>query len=304
MPAIRTNRVLRAQNTNQLSFTPPAGRAIRLTDLKIYSTTTQLATLKAGRFSVYPILTGQDPLTHTPFGPNISQYASLITAIRRDLSLDPNVYVQPHEQLTIQLPSTANEIFALFDEIDPADITPDTPNHKEAKAQLQILYGTNASDLTSPGTYRIDQALTPPEFTSFPFETEICPYDQLDIYAIMVTDLHVNSYPSNQNKYARTLGTTIWYNREKIFAETDLPTYPTIGTGAQAGSMNLSYEKGTNAIPFGTKYATHGIPKLTTPITVTRNQELSIHVTIDCDSGASIPANSIYCAIIALARRT
>ena len=76
MAIIRPLRTLIAENTDTLSFIPPAGRAAIVQDISVISTDMQLATVRSAGATELQVMAGSAKLSHcypTFFGKGMSK---------------------------------------------------------------------------------------------------------------------------------------------------------------------------------------------------------------------------------------
>lgn len=291
-----------ARNTDQLVYQVPAGYAALLKSVQIAADQPGVAVIKTGQYSALGVFIGPEPLSHASMRPFPAGSGDILRYLKEKAQLSTEIPVQQGQNLTIQAGQIAQAIYAELALYDAADYE-EMPNKPRSEEQFLLLYGTNKNEINTSGPYRLDKAMLPAEFRAWPWEAEACPYDEFDVLGVGVTAYEVNVYSGGQNRFGRTVGVSLWHNRERILAETHEVTFITLGAGASVGTYNEKYEKGYNVIPFGLTDAGLALKTFDQPLKIRRGEEFYIEVLIELESEATIMSNKIFAVIAGLARR-
>ena len=298
MAIIRPLRTLMAENTDTLSFIPPAGRAAIVQDISVISSDMQLATVRSAGATELQIMVGSAKLSHCYPAPFTDKEMNVLQYLKSK-GINVDIPVPEGEKFVVNLPSHADYILVKYKEVTPDEIKPELPNWKGSKKHFRVLYGSNQSDITETGWVRLDKSLNAKELHNWPFEEVASPFKKLKIYAVAALETEYNAWDGASDLYARTERIRLWKGTELILAE-DEKGFLCYGSGATSGSVNIAYAKGKNELPWSGGNGQGNVFTFPEPLSFSKGEELGIEVYINIvNSGAKIPAEKLYFALFA-----
>jgi len=298
MGVIRPLRTILAENTDTLSFTPPAGRAAIVEDISVIATDMNLATVRSAGATIIQWMVGSALLSHIYPAPSTSKQKNVLQFLK-EKGINVEIPVPEGEKFVVTLPTSVDYILAKYREVTPDEIKPELPNWKGSKTFLRVFYGTNKNDITSSGWYRLDKSLNAKEMHNFPYEEVSSPFEKTRLLGLAMLEAEYNNYDGTNDHYARTVKTRLWRGTELILTE-DENGFLTYGNGASSGAVNIAYGKGKNELPWNGGNGEGNIFMFKEPIELVRGDELGVEVYVEVeDSDAKIPAEKLYFAIFA-----
>jgi len=282
-------------STNQLTFTPPSGRAAIVHDVGIIASGSGFATIKSANATVGYFEIGEWYRNHLTLAPSNSKHLNTLQALK-GIGLPTEFPVPEGEKFVVSTSITANYIIVRYREVDPGDVTPDMPNGKAAKEMLRLFYGTNKSDITSSGWYRLDKSLNPAEMHNWPFEEIANPFDTIELYGIGVLDIQ-HTEAGTSTDHAETQRVRLWKGTEVLFHPNE-DGFICIGQGASDSATDTSYASGPNELPYiGDQYA-GSIFVFPKPVRFGKGEEMAVEIYVNVEgSGAKMPANTLRTAL-------
>ena len=245
----------------------------------------------SGYFSAGPEAVNHIPLNLGNFG------KGGILEVMKALGIFDGFPVMKGDNFVLSFDQTMDYIVAEYKILEEGDVKGDEKNAKYATERTLCIYGTNKSEISSSGWYRIDKILNPKEMKEFPFESSVPTGYEYKIHAIGIRDLQENSYTDSANTYADTQKLRIWKNTENLFFEGD-EGFICKGAGAAAGSKNFSYDAGVNEIPFVGFKNRNKFYVFDPPLHYDEGDEMIVDVYVRCDDDAVIDAESLLCFIL------
>lgn len=284
------------ENATTLEYTPPAGSAAIITAEFCLTDNIDVMTLKIGNRTVQAFHVGPYFLNQA-LPPVLNTTDKSIMKCLKKIGLPTEYPVAEGEKLVLQTSNTARYLGIHFREVDPADVKPDMPNGKAAKERLIFIHGTNSSDITESGWYRLDKCLNPTEMHSWPFEEVACPFNEIQIFSIASPPYQENSYTGGSDVYATQKRLRVWRGTELLFHPNE-DGFITEGGGAEAGSYNYKWNGGYNELPMVPSGDEENIFVFEEPLVFKRGEEMAIEVKLDIDTNAKVPAGRLICSLI------
>jgi len=282
-------------STNQLTFTPPSGRAAVVFDIGVLANGEGFATIKSANATVGYFEIGYRCRNHLILAPSNIDNKNILQ-ILKDIGLPTEFPVPEGEKFVINTSITADYIVVRYREVDPGDITADMPNAKNGKELLRVFYGTNKDDITSTGWYRLDKSLTPAEMHNWPFEEVANPFDSIELYAVGVLDIQ-HTEAGTSTDHAETQRVRLWKGTE-ILIHPNEDGFICAGTGAPSDSGGTVNGMGPNELPYTTYQSFGSIFAFPEPIRFNKGEEMAVEIYVNVEgSGAKMPANTLRAAL-------
>jgi len=295
MAVINPLREVTAENTNQLTFTPPSGRAAIVFDIGVVTDNNGFVTIKSANSTVGFFEIGWYAHNHLHLAPG-NEFAKSVFQYLKEIGLPTEFPIPEGEKFVLTSTVTTKYMVVRYREVEPSDITPDMPNAKAAKEMLRVFYGTNKEDITSSGWYRLDKSLNPAEMHNWPYEEVASPFDVVELHAIGVLDVQ-HTEAGTTTDHAETKRVRLWKGTEVLIHPNE-DGFICVGDRAPEGAAGTSYGLGINELVYATPTTGTKLFTFPEPIRFSKGEEMAIEIYVNVEgSGAKMPANTLRAAL-------
>lgn len=235
---------------------------------------------------------------HLGYKDSNSKNDSLFTYLVREGIFPPIPLVQGEALIAEFSSAYTGDILLTYEVYDAGDVQSTAPLGSQATELYYILYGTNATAITSDGYYELTEVFNPVEFPRFPFGEKVPANTVIEIIGCLAQE--VGRYVDGSNN-AITTRLRFVRGLTELFDEDKLGF---LMRGAY--STTAGYYYGTGKCYFTSAREDKSLPpKLFSPTLVFQpGEELKIYVGVDCTgSNGTLAARTIDVPLIMHVRR-